>query len=222
MLYVCSLLTLAALLALFLNGSFAKEAACFHLLFAPFSMDFYTAVLHISLDNGEYQKFSPLRPYVVDFLNHHVNPSSVTLTPLWELLCQTHVVSAWNSVISVLWWSSNTHVCWSTFMMVLFSQAAQLSHRNAHTPASRKHWLCRCLENTGFFLGTKFHQQHHKTYSSNFSTLNGWATPLILVLQEFFPVASVFWLVVFGACTVTLALWMSLPGWASVLLLSWW
>lgn len=149
--------------------------------------DLLTGVVHWAFDTfgkANTPIWGPL--FVAPFRRHHEFPYEITQASLAENLgssCYTGILSLLIRPIQSL---GNHPPFWSLFIehfwlsLVVFSMLANLFHRWAHIPNSKRpHWLI-FLQEFRVVLSQKEHIAHHtKPYRSHYCILCGWANPLL-------------------------------------------
>jgi hypothetical protein len=79
---------------------------------------------------------------------------------------------------------------------LLWAYTGQMSHRQAHMPASERPWWATAAQSVGLFVSPALHNAHHRTYDDGFPILNGLTAPLIKAMNYLFPDKRI-WLGIF-------------------------
>jgi len=146
-------------------------------------MDFYTALVHINMDNEQNLGVGFLSAYVTDFVAHHSNPRSI-MGNLGEQLAQIHVLTLPSIFIPCVWFIANADFCVGALFLNFWGHLAQISHRHSHSSPKETCLGLRLLEQAHVIMPPAYHRKHHLQQNCNYATLSGNAEFLLVLLMR--------------------------------------
>lgn len=202
----------ASALVLLFRGNWDTPVWPFYLVWVGYYTDMYSAFLHITLDNSRYLGWPIIGEGVADFLGHHVNPRKILTTPMLTFLAELNVPFAWTATLTAVFFVTNPDVVWCQWLFFVWGYLAHFSHCHSHTPKHQRKWFLSLLQKCRIFMSDAHHKKHHAYLNTHYSTLSGWATPVIEATLRWLPQESYFWIVGFSILTLQWPMIASIPG----------
>ena len=153
--------------------------------------DFYSGVLHITLDNPEFLSFPILDKPCLEFQWHHQIPTDLATKNFTQTCGDLNgTIAVIGSIFLAVRVFFNFHspiidmlIGWK----VLMAYFGQYSHTMCHTPLNMRPELVKFLQNFGLMISSHEHHKHHRNHDTNFCIGSGMMNPLVTFLHDLLP-----------------------------------
>jgi palmitoyl-[glycerolipid] 3-(E)-desaturase len=145
--------------------------AAIAMVFMFFWYDFFSGVLHITLDNSDFINLPLLGPPCLEFQWHHHIPLDLASKSFFEVLGDLNVVIIGLIGVYLLPYGFSYKTPMALCLVsskVLCAYFGQMCHRMAHMPHSKRPQWAQYLQQAGVMLPPKQHSIHHIHYDDNF------------------------------------------------------
>jgi hypothetical protein len=167
-------------------------------------MEFYSAVLHIVLDNSAFIRIPGLDQPVFEFLAHHILPVEIAQRRFRDICGDLNVIVGVIFVINLVVFDllKDGRVMCVVAAGGAMAYLGQFAHRQAHMPPGKVNKFVGWLQEVGVLVSPTLHRAHHRTYDRGFAILGGWSEGVVTRLYREVVPSGWVWLALFVAMTV--------------------